>query len=70
MWRPPTQWTLPRKSTHHFLPGTSTECRAYHKVAAGNTCDSVRKTTGISTGSFFKFNGGLHKNCDNLWVGY
>ncbi|KAL1888268.1 hypothetical protein Sste5346_009660 [Sporothrix stenoceras] len=53
-----------------LLPGTSSNCGGYHKVTAGETCDSIRKHTDLSASLFFKVNSGLHANCDNLWAGY
>ncbi|ERS95415.1 uncharacterized protein SPSK_01997 [Sporothrix schenckii 1099-18] len=46
------------------------QCRAWHKVAAGDTCNNVESTFRVSDTNFRAWNGFLDADCTNLWKDY
>ncbi|RUP51880.1 hypothetical protein BC936DRAFT_144913 [Jimgerdemannia flammicorona] len=59
-------------STTTALPKGSefaTGCDQFHNVVEGDGCDAIANEAHITLPTFFSYNHGLHKNCDNLDVG-
>ncbi|KAK3307736.1 uncharacterized protein B0T15DRAFT_499665 [Chaetomium strumarium] len=57
----------PARPTH---PGTTTNCGKYYEVDAGETCQNLAFTAGISLSDFLSLNPQIEGDCINLWLGY
>lgn len=51
-------------------PGAVCACKKWHKVASGNTCDTIQKQYGITAAQFNKWNPQVGATCTTLWLGY
>jgi len=52
--------------TAEKFSGAAANCKKYHEVKAGETCES----TGIDLATLVSLNAGLNISCNNLWLGY
>jgi LysM repeat protein len=50
--------------------GTIDECGIYHTVKAGEFCQAISLTYGITLDDFLQLNPELSLDCLNLWLGY
>jgi LysM repeat protein len=51
-------------------PGAVCACKKWHKVASGNTCETIQKQYGISAANFNKWNPQVGSDCTTLSLGY
>ncbi|OLN89002.1 LysM domain-containing protein-like protein 6 [Colletotrichum chlorophyti] len=48
--------------------GMVTNCRIFHFVKSGETCDVISKARGITVANFIKWNPAVGSNCGGLWA--
>lgn len=75
--RPPTTTTAPPPAnTCNPTAPTPTQptatcgCKKWHKVASGNTCDTIIRQYGITSANFNKWNPNVGTDCRSLWLDY
>lgn len=51
-------------------PGIVSNCKSFHKVAAGDNCYDIQQKYHISLSQILKWNGEVNDGCTNLWAGY
>ncbi|KAH0424198.1 LysM domain-containing protein [Colletotrichum camelliae] len=49
-------------------PGMVTNCKKFHYVSAGNTCDQIISYQGITLANFIQWNTGVGSSCQNMWA--
>ncbi|KAK2035449.1 hypothetical protein LX32DRAFT_700234, partial [Colletotrichum zoysiae] len=49
-------------------PGMVTNCKKFHYVSEGNTCDQIIGYQKITLANFVKWNTGVGSSCQNMWA--
>ncbi|RDW70662.1 uncharacterized protein DSM5745_08173 [Aspergillus mulundensis] len=52
------------------LPGTVSNCKAFHLIASGDSCWSIYTEAGITLAQLRQWNSHIDAACSNLWLGY
>ncbi|KAL7811323.1 hypothetical protein V8C26DRAFT_437473 [Trichoderma gracile] len=50
--------------------GMVTNCKTFHLVASGDTCQAIADKAKITLANFEKWNPGVGSTCSSLWLGY
>ncbi|KAM0254536.1 hypothetical protein ACHAQJ_006696 [Trichoderma viride] len=48
--------------------GMVTDCKTFHHVGTGDSCDSIAKKYSITTANFIKWNPAVKSDCTGLWA--